>query len=169
MKKYILILYDIDSFKINPDDINTNSNICKIAFFDPETNEKDFDVPVLTYKLDAMEFIRSNKLKKLLKHENHHGIVIEQDDLPAEGKEFFVRPIELQEKDFDPPKFTLTPRQRKVMDLLADGLQYKEIATEINRSFHTVKNHISNAYVRMEVNSCAEAVDKYLRYKKLMN
>ncbi len=167
MKKCILILYDISSSEISHNNIDISNNFCKIAFFDPESEEKDFDVPVLVYKLDSLEFMKSESMKNILKNENHQGIVIEQDKWPSSGTEHFVRYEDLCKDKPEHPEFSLTPTQIRVMDLLATGLQYKEIATALNLSFHTIKNHISNSYEKMGVTCWEEAVFKYLEYKRM--
>ena len=38
----------------------------------------------------------------------------------------------------------LTPREREVVDLLADGLEYKQIAERLNISPNTVNNHLAH-------------------------
>lgn len=43
----------------------------------------------------------------------------------------------------------LTPRQREVAALYADGKSYKQIARETGLSCNTVRNHLSNAAERI--------------------
>lgn len=56
----------------------------------------------------------------------------------------------------------LTPREREVLDLLARGLTYKEIAARLGVSMDTVRRHCHNIYGKMHVASRTEAVVKYL-------
>lgn len=56
---------------------------------------------------------------------------------------------------------TLTPRERKVLDLLAEGLLYKEIAEQEELSISTVKAHIHSIYKKLHVGSREEALRKY--------
>ncbi len=56
----------------------------------------------------------------------------------------------------------LTPREQQVLELLAKGYIYKEIASSLNISYATVHNHIRKIYEKMRVRSRTEAVAKYL-------
>lgn len=56
---------------------------------------------------------------------------------------------------------SLTPRERKVLDMLAQGLLYKEIAQQEGLSISTVKAHIHNIYKKLHVGSKEEALEKY--------
>jgi DNA-binding NarL/FixJ family response regulator len=52
----------------------------------------------------------------------------------------------------------LTPREREVLELLAEGLANKQIALELDISDHTVKFHISSIYAKLGAASRTEAV-----------
>ena len=43
----------------------------------------------------------------------------------------------------------LTPREREVLKLIAQGLSNGEIASTLFISEHTVKNHVSNIYRKL--------------------
>ncbi|MBK8498306.1 MAG: response regulator transcription factor [Flavobacteriales bacterium] len=55
----------------------------------------------------------------------------------------------------------LTPREQNVLDLLAQGLLYKEIAEREGLSISTVKAHIHSIYKKLHVGSREEAVERY--------
>ena len=57
----------------------------------------------------------------------------------------------------------LTLREGEVLDLLAKGYLYKEIASELSISTETVHNHIRKIYEKLQVHSRTEAVVKYLK------
>ncbi len=57
----------------------------------------------------------------------------------------------------------LSPREREVLDSLAEGQAYKQIADKLGVSIHTVRNYIRRIYEKLHVRSSAEAVAKYLR------
>lgn len=57
----------------------------------------------------------------------------------------------------------LTPREQNVLDLLAEGLLYKEIAEREGLSISTVKAHIHSIYKKLHVSSREEALEKYGR------
>lgn len=54
----------------------------------------------------------------------------------------------------------LTPRERELVDGLAQGLMYKEIAERMGCSTGTVKVHVRNIYEKLQVSSRHEAVKK---------
>jgi NarL family two-component system response regulator LiaR len=56
----------------------------------------------------------------------------------------------------------LTPRECEILDHLARGLAYKEIAAALSVSTATVKNHLYNIYQKLAVRSGTEAVAKWL-------
>ncbi len=54
----------------------------------------------------------------------------------------------------------LTERERSVLDQLANGLMYKEIAAKAGISTETVRKHVRNIYEKLQVGSRMEAVRK---------
>ena len=54
--------------------------------------------------------------------------------------------------------FQLTEREKEILQMLSDGLDYKEIATRIFISPNTVKKHTINIYQKLHVNSKAQAL-----------
>jgi DNA-binding NarL/FixJ family response regulator len=58
-------------------------------------------------------------------------------------------------------KEILTERENEVLQLLADGLLYKEIAERLNIVHGTVRQHIHNIYEKLHVQNRTEAVNKY--------
>ncbi|HHC08661.1 MAG TPA: response regulator transcription factor [Actinobacteria bacterium] len=57
----------------------------------------------------------------------------------------------------------LTPREREVLGLLAEGKSGGEIAEELYVSPTTVRNHVQHILGKLEVHSRVEAVALYLR------
>jgi DNA-binding NarL/FixJ family response regulator len=55
----------------------------------------------------------------------------------------------------------LSPREREVLELLAHGYLYKEIAEALQISVPTVNSHIRHIYEKMHVQSRGQAVAKY--------
>jgi DNA-binding NarL/FixJ family response regulator len=43
----------------------------------------------------------------------------------------------------------LTPRQKEILELLANGNTMQEVALELDISYSAVKDHCSNAYERL--------------------
>lgn len=58
-------------------------------------------------------------------------------------------------------KALLSSREREVLQLLAQGLQYKEIADQLSLSTETVKKHMKNIYQKLHVQNKVEAINKF--------
>jgi DNA-binding NarL/FixJ family response regulator len=61
------------------------------------------------------------------------------------------------------PTGKLSPRERQVLQLVADGYENKQIAAELELSEATVKTYLRGVFERLEVSSRAEAVAVGLR------
>ncbi len=64
---------------------------------------------------------------------------------------------------FDPPinvptaaQALVTPRQRQVIHLIAEGLTNKEIASRLNIAVHTVKTHVHTVLTTLRLRSRLE-------------
>jgi pimeloyl-ACP methyl ester carboxylesterase/DNA-binding CsgD family transcriptional regulator len=62
-----------------------------------------------------------------------------------------------------PALSTLTPRQREVLELLAQGRSNREIARTLYRSEHTVHRHVANILGQLGVRTRAQAVALLVR------
>jgi DNA-binding NarL/FixJ family response regulator len=54
----------------------------------------------------------------------------------------------------------LSRREQEILDLLAKGFRYKEIAAKLFVSVETVRTHIHNIYVKLQVNTRQDALRK---------
>lgn len=68
-----------------------------------------------------------------------------------------ARPIETQ--------YDLTAKEKTVLQHLVAGKSYKMIATDMALALDTIKTHIRNIYIKLQVNSNTEAVAKAMRDK----
>jgi DNA-binding NarL/FixJ family response regulator len=55
---------------------------------------------------------------------------------------------------------TLSPRENEILQLLARGLLYKEIANQLTISTSTVRQHIHRIYEKLHVQNRTEAINK---------
>jgi DNA-binding NarL/FixJ family response regulator len=57
----------------------------------------------------------------------------------------------------------LSPREQEVLDYLAKGFLYKEIADKLGIGYETVHTYIRRIYEKLQVRTRTEAVAKFLR------
>ena len=57
----------------------------------------------------------------------------------------------------------LTPREFEILLLLAEGLRYGEIASQLFISLDTVKTHVRHIYEKLRVRNKTEAISRLLR------
>lgn len=55
----------------------------------------------------------------------------------------------------------LSTREKEVLQLVAQGLQYKEVAERLFLSTETIKKHMKNIYHKLHVQNKVEAVNKF--------
>lgn len=60
----------------------------------------------------------------------------------------------------------LAPREKEVLDLLAQGFSYKEIADKLNVAFATVHTYVLRIYKKLHVRSKNAAVARWLGYQR---
>ncbi len=59
---------------------------------------------------------------------------------------------------------SLSPRERQVLGLLAQGLLYKQIADRLELTTKTVNEYVKSIYKKLHVHSRTEAVVKFLQH-----
>jgi DNA-binding CsgD family transcriptional regulator len=59
-------------------------------------------------------------------------------------------------------RLQLTPREREVLELVAQGASNKRIAYELGMTRHTVKFHLRGIFRRLGVTNRTEAATRYL-------
>ena len=64
--------------------------------------------------------------------------------------------------DHPHPDYGLTEREKKILELMAKGLIKKEIADQLDLSYHTVDTHLRNIYTKLHVHTRSGAVAKAL-------
>ncbi len=87
-------------------------------------------------------------------HAIHHGLAVISPDLLADL---------LPETEAAPPPEALTPREREVLQLLAEGLPNKAIALRLGISEHTVKFHVNALLGKLNAQSRTDAVVRATR------
>jgi len=64
-----------------------------------------------------------------------------------------------------PPPEPLGPREREVLEMLAAGAMYKQVAKKLDISMNTVLTYVRRIYKKLHVNSRHAAVDRYRRMR----
>lgn len=138
--------------------------------------EKGVQVVILTIKEDddtVYDAFRAGATGYLLKTSTPQDVV-EAIRLAERGEakitpkiaikliEDFRRVKEDDEID-DSELFVLSDREQEILDLVAQGLRNKEIATKLSIAEKTVKNHVSNILKALQVNSRTEAAMKAVK------
>jgi len=72
----------------------------------------------------------------------------------------------LKARDEDPRLATLSPQERRVLDLLADGLTNRQIGEELFLAEKTVKNYVSNLLLKMGMKRRTEAAVYAARHER---
>lgn len=83
-------------------------------------------------------------------------VVIEKEIFIAPPNEFIVNEIELK-------KLNLSNREYEILQLLAKGHSNADISERLFLSLSTVKSHVSNLFVKMDVKSRTQAMEKAKR------
>ncbi|MBC8153561.1 MAG: response regulator transcription factor [Bacteroidetes bacterium] len=63
--------------------------------------------------------------------------------------------------------YCITPREREILELLTQGMTYRQIALQSTISTETVRRHLKNIYQKLHVQSGTEAVAKAIRERLL--
>jgi two-component system, NarL family, response regulator LiaR len=85
-------------------------------------------------------------------------VVIEKEIYLTPPGEFTLNETELK-------KLNLSNREYEVLQLLTKGYSNAQIAENLFLSLSTVKTHVSNLFVKMDVKSRAQAIEKAKRLK----
>jgi DNA-binding NarL/FixJ family response regulator len=97
-------------------------------------------------------------------------VVIHRDALGVFEEIAAANEVDHESAAFDrqPLIESLTPREREVLGMMADGLGNKEIAWQLRISEHTVKFHVSSILAKLGASSRTEAVMQGLRQGLIM-
>jgi two-component system response regulator DevR len=118
------------------------------------------------------EAIRSGAHGYLLKEIDGRGLVQAIHDVAA-GKSILDPAVTARVMQFvrsggvtDNALATLSPQEKRVLALIAEGLTNKEVAAQLNLSDKTVKNYLSTVFEKLHVSRRSEAAVIYAQQKK---
>jgi two-component system, NarL family, response regulator LiaR len=85
-------------------------------------------------------------------------VIVEKEIYVTRQDDFTINETELK-------KLNLTAREYEVLQLLTQGHSNTEIAENLFLSLSTIKTHVSNLFVKMDVKSRTQAIEKAKRLK----
>jgi two-component system, NarL family, response regulator LiaR len=85
-------------------------------------------------------------------------VIVEKEVYLNQPDDFTINETELK-------KLNLTNREYEVLQLLTRGYSNAEIGEKLFLSLSTVKTHVSNLFVKMDVKSRTQAIEKAKRLK----
>jgi len=127
-------------------------------------------IVVLSMHADESYVLRALKAgaKGYLLKDSAEGDLIEAIKAVTRGKTFFSSEItkmlaedyvrEIRARGMDDSYELLTPREREILQLLAEGKSNKDIATILNLSLYTVETHRRNLQDKLNLHSFAELI-----------
>jgi len=127
-------------------------------------------IVVLSMHADESYVLRALKAgaKGYLLKDSAEGDLIEAIKSVTQGKMFFSPEItrmltedyvrEIRARGIDDSYELLTPREREILQLLAEGKSNKDIATLLNLSLYTVETHRRNLQDKLNMHSFAELI-----------
>lgn len=65
--------------------------------------------------------------------------------------------------DIKKSEYNLTPRENEILEWLAKGYRYKEIAEKLFVSLETVRSHVHHIYEKLQVSSRTDALNKVFK------
>ncbi len=116
-------------------------------FHDDQNDYPETIDPELTRQFDAF----------LLKTEAKETIIPDTDRYESRAGQPNLKGIKSQ--------FSLSEREEEVLDLMIKGSNNKEIGDQLFISEHTVKNHLTNIFRKLNVKDRAQAIAKYYSYQ----
>ena len=166
-----------NSNSVKPDifliDLNLGQNVMTGSQFISKVREKDNNTLFLVltiYDEDEKVFdaLRAGANGYILKSAPIEGIanaIIELFEGGAPMSPQIARKVTMyfnhSARENQPATHLLTNRENEIIQMIAKGKMEKEVAYELFLSIKTVKNHISNIYQKLHVNTRVEALNKY--------
>jgi two-component system, NarL family, response regulator NreC len=127
-------------------------------------------VVILSMHNDESYVLRSLRVgaKGYLLKESAESDVISAIRAVSQGKSFFSPKVtlllqeeyvqRLQQEGKDDSYDSLTPREREILQMIAEGQANKDVANKLNLSLYTVETHRGNILQKLGLRSAAEVV-----------
>ena len=130
----------------------------------------DLSVVILSMHIDEAYVLRSLRAgaKAYLLKESAETDVIAAIRAVSQGKSFFSPKVSrllqeeyvqrLQQEGKDDSYEALTPREREILQMIAEGQANKDVANKLNLSLYTVETHRGTILQKLGLRSAAEVV-----------
>jgi DNA-binding NarL/FixJ family response regulator len=103
-----------------------------------------------------LKSVEPSRLREAI-HEAHQGGSPISGSVARKLVEYFRGPAP-SDPDVEDPLAPLSPREVDILQLLAEGHAYKQIASELGISINTIRTHIKRIYEKLHVHSRTEAI-----------
>jgi DNA-binding CsgD family transcriptional regulator len=163
MKKIILAICDNTAVKQKYNEAIIDTNICNLMIIDAEATAEDekHEIPIISFSPKRKTPVSQKLINDLLSPDNQvYFLVVEQDENLIEQKIINNNDNALR-MIFPAAKYNLTRMESLILDDLVNGLCNQQIADKHHISCHTVKNHITHIYKKLNVKKRAALVYKY--------
>jgi len=132
--------------------------------------QPDVSVIILSMHADESFVLRALKAgaRGYVLKESAEGDLINAIRLVSEGKSFFSPAVsrmlvqdyvrQMQDKDVEDSYELLTPRERELLQLVAEGKSNKDVANMLNLSVYTVETHRGNILSKLNLHSVPELI-----------
>jgi DNA-binding NarL/FixJ family response regulator len=134
---------------------DTEVRILILTVFD--TNEKVFDALCAGASGYLLKKTAPSKIAEAIKDVHSGGTPMTPEIAKKVLSHFSTQP--LKNKD----NYHLTEREDEILFCLTQGISYKMITSQLGISIDTVRFHIKQIYLKLQVNSAPEAIAKALR------
>lgn len=132
---------------------NTSTKIIMLTTFDDE----EYIINAMAYKADGYVFkdIEYDKLVSVIRDVFEGKYIIE-----PKVAQVLASNITLNNPQNKLDKYNLTDREKEITDMIQMGFNNKQIANALFLSEGTVKNYISNIYIKFNVKNRIELINK---------
>ena len=119
-----------------------------ISRLEQEIKEYREQIGLLQIKIKTAEEIKSELLK------------VEKSEA--------LKELDKQIAKYESFKLTLTPREKEILNLIAEGYLNKQIAQYLHLAESTIKNHIAHIFEKLGVSNRTEAAIKALEFRSYL-
>jgi DNA-binding CsgD family transcriptional regulator len=169
MKKLILVISKDPGTRYWKDCLKNNRNLCKLVIIDTQQEEGDAEFRMITLEPDTPNRLHPELIDEFLSEENQVYLLVCEPDNPLIPPEVFRKNNVVPGAKPMAQYYLLSERQRQIIHYLSRENSYKEIASILGISYHTVKHQIEIIYFKWNVKNKRAAIDLYGEYAQGLN